>query len=204
MFGHNKNVEIEETAEAEIIEKLYNDYKTVMYKEAYRILKDVGLAEDAVHQSFVKIIKNLPKMNIKDENKTRNLLLIIARNTAIDIYKNRLYLNQNSNSLDFELDEEDSGPIDFVEPSKVVIDRETINIVVEAIKKLPEIYRDVLLLEKVHGNTKEEIAELLNISYETTKKRSLRARKMLAESLEREELKWYEEWIFRWNTRKNN
>lgn len=204
MFGHNKNVEIEETAEAEIIEKLYNVYKTVMYKEAYRILKDVGLAEDAVHQSFVKIIKNLPKMNIKDENKTRNLLLIIARNTAIDIYKNRLYLNQNSNSLDFELDEEDSGPIDFVEPSKVVIDRETINIVVEAIKKLPEIYRDVLLLEKVHGNTKEEIAELLNISYETTKKRSLRARKMLAESLEREELKWYEEWIFRWNTRKNN
>lgn len=189
MFGHNKNVEIEEATETEIIEKLYNVYKTVMYKEAYRILKDVGLAEDAVHQSFVKIIKNLPKMNIKDENKTRNLLLIIARNTAIDIYKNRLYLNQNSNSLDFELDEEDSGPIDFVEPSKVVIDRETINIVVEAIKKLPEIYRDVLLLEKVHGNTKEEIAELLNISYETTKKRSLRARKMLAESLEREELK---------------
>ena len=45
------------------------------------------------------------------------------------------------------------------------------------------------MLEKVYGNTREEIAELLNISYETTKKRSLRARKMLAEALEREDLK---------------
>lgn len=76
-----------------------------------------------------------------------------------------------------------------MEPSKIVIDKETVNKVTKAIGDLPEIYRDVLLLEKVYGNTREEIAELLNISYETTKKRSLRARKMLAEALEREDLK---------------
>lgn len=187
MFGHNNKTD--EENDVENIEKLYNKHKTMMYKEAYRILKDNPLAEDAVHQSFVKIMKNHKNIDFKDGNKTRNLLLIIARNTAIDIYKSRLYLNQNSNSLDFELNENDDAPVDYVEPSKVVIDKETINIVVKAIENLPEIYRDVLLLEKVHGNTKEEIAELLNISYETTKKRSLRARKMLAEALEREELK---------------
>ena len=35
-------------------------------------------------------------------------MVIICRNIALDIYKNRLYLNQNSNSLDFEIDEDDN------------------------------------------------------------------------------------------------
>ena len=187
MFGHNK----EEETDAEKVGEMYDRYKTMMYREAFKILKDDGLAEDTVHQSFLKLMNNIEKIDIHEENKTRNLLIIIARNTAIDIYKKRLYLNQNSNSLDFELGEDDEGPVDYVEPSKIVIDKETVNKVTKAIGDLPEIYRDVLLLEKVYGNTREEIAELLNISYETTKKRSLRARKMLAEALEREDLKWY-------------
>ena len=187
MFGHNK----EEESDVDKIGVMYDKYRIMMYKEAFKILKDDGLAEDTVHQSFLKLMNNIEKIDIHEENKTRNLLIIIARNTAIDIYKKRLYLNQNSNSLDFELGEDDEGPIDYVEPSKIVIDKETVNKVTKAIGDLPEIYRDVLLLEKVYGNTREEIAELLNISYETTKKRSLRARNMLAEALEREDLKWY-------------
>lgn len=185
MFGHNND----EESDTDKIEKMYYKYRLTMYKEAFRILKDTGLAEDSVHQSFLKLMNNMKKIDTHEENKTKNLLIIIARNTAIDIYKKRLYLNQYSNSLDFEIDEDDEGPVDYVEPSKIIIDKETINKLKMAIGELPEIYRDVLLLEKVYGNTREEIAELLNISYETTKKRSLRARKMLAEALEREELK---------------
>ena len=71
--------------------------------------------------------------------------------------------------------------------SKVIIDKETVNRVAECIDKLPPIYRDVILLEKLHHNTKEEIAKLLNINYETVRKRSLRARKMLIEALEKED-----------------
>lgn len=185
MFKRNKDAE----NNSDKIEKLYDKYKSLMYKEAYRILNDNGLAEDAVHQSFIKVMKNLDKINMKDETRTRGFLVIICRNTAIDIYKKRLYLNQNSNSLDFELDEDDDAPIDYVEPSKIIVDKETVNRIADAIGKLPEIYRDVLLLEKLHGNTKEEIAELLGVNYETVKKRSLRARKMLVDALEKEDLK---------------
>ena len=184
MFSRNKK----EISNAKKIETLYDKYKYLMMREANRILNDKCLAEDAVHQSFIKIMKNIEKINNDDETKTRSFLVIICRNTAIDIYKNRLYLNNNSNSLDYEIDDEDDvSAVDYREPSKIVIDKETVKRVATYIENLPAIYRDVLLLEKLHENTKEEIAELLNINYETVRKRSLRARKMLIEALEKEE-----------------
>lgn len=184
MFGRNKN----EESTSRKIERLYDKYKSIMFTEANYILKDTCLAEDAVQQSFMKIMNNTDKIDERNEGKTRNFLVIICRHAALDLYKKRLYLNRNADFLNFEFDdEEEECLIDFVEPSQVVIDKETVAKVAEYIENLPPIYRDVLLLEKLHNNTKEEIAELLGISYETVRKRSLRARKMLAEALEREE-----------------
>ena len=154
------------------IERLYDKYKFLMYKEANRILKDTCLAEDAVQQSFIKVMKNIDKIDENNEPKTRNFLVIICRHVALDLYKKRLYLNKNSEYLNFEINGEDEEiAIDYYEPSQLLIDKETVSKVAEHIYKLPPIYRDVLLLEKVHGNSKEEIAELLGISYETVRKR---------------------------------
>ena len=43
-------------------ERLYHTYKPVMAGVAYNILKDKYLAEDAVHQSFIRVINNLQKL----------------------------------------------------------------------------------------------------------------------------------------------
>lgn len=169
------------------IERLYDKYKALMYREANIILNDACLAEDAVHQSFIKIMKNLDKIDEEAEGRTRNFLVIICRHAALDLYKKRLYLNRNPDNSNFEFEEEEEIQIDYNEPSQIIIDKETVARLTEEIEKLPPIYKDVLLLEKLHNNTKEEIAELLGIKYETVRKRSLRARKMLTEALEREE-----------------
>ena len=50
---------------AQKVERLYQKYKNLMYHEAFQILKDHAQAEDAIHQSFVKIMANLDKV---DEN----------------------------------------------------------------------------------------------------------------------------------------
>ena len=167
------------------IEALYQKYKRLMYREAYRILNDAALTEDAIQQSFMKVMANMHKIGEVDDNRTRNYLVIICRNTAIDMQKEKLYLNEDMNCIDYENDEE-TELIDFVEPSEIVISKETINRVTKAIGELPDIYRDVILLEKVYHYSKEEMATLLNVNYETIKKRSLRARKMLADVLEKE------------------
>ena len=39
-----------------LVERLYRDHKSLMFQIAFRILNDVSLAEDAVHQSWSDII----------------------------------------------------------------------------------------------------------------------------------------------------
>ena len=50
------------------VEKLYYTYRNFMYDEAYAILNDQSLAEDAVSEAFVRIIKNLDKIKIEIYN----------------------------------------------------------------------------------------------------------------------------------------
>ena len=41
---------------------LYETYRHLMMKVALNVLKDTFLAEDAVHESFIKIAKNMEKI----------------------------------------------------------------------------------------------------------------------------------------------
>ena len=68
------------------LERLYNKYKNEMFYAANNILQDRQLAEDAVHQTFIKIYDILYKIDENNCRKTRNFLVIICRNISIDMY----------------------------------------------------------------------------------------------------------------------
>ena len=157
------------------IELLYNTYKRLMYKEAFDILKEKGLAEDAVHQSFVKILKYRDDIGEIEDIKTKNFLMVVCRNSAINLY--------NQNKKDDKIYLDDDKNVDKEDTTGIVIDHESVRKVVGAIEELPVIYRDTLLLEKVHGYNANEISELLDISVEAVYKRSSRARNLLIKAL---------------------
>ena len=69
------------------MERLYREYRTPMFRIALAILRDEGLAEDAVQQSFLKIFQNFEKIDRTDCNKTRSFIVILMKNTAIDLYR---------------------------------------------------------------------------------------------------------------------
>ena len=71
------------------MEKLYLEYRSPMYRVALSVLRDEGLAEDAVQQSFLKIFQNFDKLDLSDCNKTKSFIVILVRNTAIDLYRKR-------------------------------------------------------------------------------------------------------------------
>jgi DNA-directed RNA polymerase specialized sigma subunit, sigma24 homolog len=68
-------------------EEIYNTYKKQMYYTANNILKDSHLAEDAVHNAFLRIINNLEKIQDINSHKTKGLIVIIVKNASIDIYR---------------------------------------------------------------------------------------------------------------------
>ena len=66
---------------------------------AFEVLKDDALAEDAVQDAFVKIIKHLDDLGEIKCHKTKSFIVIIVRNSAIDILrkeKRQMYINLES------------------------------------------------------------------------------------------------------------
>lgn len=69
------------------IENLYHNYHRLMMYIAREILKDQEKAEDAVSQTFIKIIDNLQKFSFEDCNKTKGLIGILVRNICYDMLR---------------------------------------------------------------------------------------------------------------------
>ncbi len=167
-------------------ERLYSQYKYLMYSEAIKILQDKHLAEDAVQQSFIKIIKNLHKIEENNCPRTRNFLVIICVNVAKSIYRKSLYLNKQDYMVeDIDTDTSDTAK----DPLNILIDKDSVEQIAKAIERLSSIYRDILLLKQAYGYSLKEIAELVEIPEETAKKRLARARKILSQVLEKEGIK---------------
>ena len=59
--------------EQEKFDQLYNAYSKLMYYIAFDVLKDEGLAQDAVQDAFVRLLKNIRKL------RCRMLLLIFLK-----------------------------------------------------------------------------------------------------------------------------
>ncbi|MBQ6211654.1 MAG: hypothetical protein IJJ57_02015, partial [Ruminococcus sp.] len=49
--------------ETEKLKKLYSIYEQPMYRIAYAVLHDEGLAEDAVSEAFIRIMRKLSKFS---------------------------------------------------------------------------------------------------------------------------------------------
>lgn len=70
-------------------ESLYLAYRGLMYHVAYHILKNPQDAEDAVHQSFVKLAEHMATIPDGPCPRTRNLVVTVAERKAIDLYRSR-------------------------------------------------------------------------------------------------------------------
>lgn len=152
-------------------EEMYLKYRKQMKRIAFKILGDDGLAEDAVHNAFLKVISNFDKFNEIDCQETKNLIVIIIRSVSIDMYRKR---NREFEKTDI-LDKEISTETDF---SAVQVET-----VLKAIEALPEIYSDILLLKIEYGYRDKVIAEILGTNVNTVSKRLQRARKQLEQQL---------------------
>ena len=69
-------------SEQEKFKQLYETYHRLMHWEAQRVLQDRQLAEDAVQESFLRMIKNFHKIGEISCPQTKRFVVIIVRNAA--------------------------------------------------------------------------------------------------------------------------
>lgn len=80
---------IEDAEDKTKFEQLYHRYKRMMYGIALQMTNDPGEAEDAVHDSFVKILRHLSKIQDVADRQTAAFLAIVLRNTVLDMLQRK-------------------------------------------------------------------------------------------------------------------
>lgn len=162
------------------IENLYHTYNGLMLKIAFDILNDYDLANDALHNAFLKIVRHLDKLDENSCHKTKAYMVLVIESISKNMYNKRK--RQNSTSYD-ELEDNISDSKNFEDD---ISSKLTVEYVYKKIELLPEIYKEVLTLKFVNDLTDKEIAEILEISNSATRKRLERAKVKLTELLNKE------------------
>ena len=162
-------------------ERLYEKYKSLMYREAYKILKNKQEAEDAVMTAFVRIINNLHKIDEKNHKATMAFLVRICVNVAKSRIKNISNQLNNEESVEENIENPDTTYI----PHEFIISQETNNTLKEIICSLKPVYQEVILLRYYSDFSVLEISEVLDEKTDTVKKRLLRAKKIIAKEYEK-------------------
>ncbi len=155
---------------------LYEKYRYLMFKIARNILRDPYLAEDAVHDAFVHIAKNMNKIGEIESLYTKRYLVTVAKNAAIDLYRRQNRQRKQEMFVD-ELGE-NQLPVTYMHT-----DLE--NNLLDILKDLPPKYRDIFLLKYSSHMSNSEIAQLLEIREGTVRQRIFRGKQLIEDALKK-------------------
>ncbi len=161
---------VETEEEKNLVEFIYNEYRQLMFKTAVSILHNSELAEDAVHDAFLRVIKNLNKFRSYSCNENVSYLVIIVRGIALNMLKH--------SSKTEELDENTPSSEDVEAEAEIRLSYEN---VLENVRKLSPALKNVATLYYAHRLTEKEISEMLDMNINTVRVSLMRARKILRE-----------------------
>lgn len=155
--------------EKELIAQLYNAYKQFMYNISMSLLGKKEDAEDAVQDSFVRIIKNLDKIQNPYSRKTKSYITVITKNICFD----KLKKQQNMQKIyqDGKVYEDDSA-----QQAEIDITYEKI---IKNMKQLSPQLKNIAFLYYVQQLPTKDIAEMLDIEPNTVHVYLSRIRKSL-------------------------
>ncbi|MCF8296900.1 MAG: sigma-70 family RNA polymerase sigma factor [Saprospiraceae bacterium] len=153
-------------------ELLYKRYASKMLGVCIRYFKSIEEAEDALQEGFIKVFSNLK--NFRSEGSFEGWIRKIMVNTALNNYRSnqKHYFHTDIE----EIQEQFSGDSMFNE-------NYSCEQLLKMIQDLPTGYRLVFNLFEIEGYSHKEIAEMLNISTNTSKSQLLKARNVLKNKL---------------------
>ena len=155
--------------------QLYNKYAPMLMAICMRYARNEEDAEDILHDSFVKILTNIDKV---DENWAYvGWMKTIVVNTAINAYRDKLKAGVN-----VDIDEMQEVIEDVRMEQSDFLSRE---LLLKCISELPEGYRTVFNLYEIDGYSHLEITKMTGISYSTVRSQLFKAKRALKKKIEK-------------------
>ncbi|WP_407271287.1 RNA polymerase sigma factor [Radiobacillus sp. PE A8.2] len=152
----------------------YEEHSASIFKYICMMTHDYQLAEDLTHDTFIKAYKYFDSFEGKASPKT--WLFRIAHNVTIDYIRKQKPLNFLKEII---FSKGDAGP----SAEEMVEIKENSKELYEALSKLNQSYREVIILRKIKGFSIQETKEILNWSESKVKTTLYRALPALEEQL---------------------
>ena len=159
----------------EALEELFQRYRAVAYRVAYRLLGQEADALDAVQDGFVKALTHLSAFQGRSSFKT--WLLRVVSNAALDLGRQRG--RRELRSLDGLIAGDPDSPLTFDNPARRLERADLRQFIREALLSLSEVQRQTFILHADGGLSYREVAEALRISVGTVMSRLFYARQKL-------------------------
>lgn len=162
---------------------LYEKYEHLMLCTAREIVEDNYTAEDVVHDVFKKIAEHIQYIEWVKEPvsaNTKRYLYVMTRNKAIDHLRKEYRRSHIESSI--SLDEVELGEEQEM-PSLRELNDETI--IMEALHRLPDDYKNLFLLKYVECVDNKEIAKMFGMKEGTVRQKLARGKVMLRKELEK-------------------
>lgn len=160
--------------------KLYNQYCKAMLNVSMRYCQSQEEAEDALQEAFLKIFKNITTFEGRHEGSLTQWIKTIVVNSALSSHRKnkKHYFNEDISEMNIADEDGFMGNMD-AEESATSKEKQ----ILTAVQELPAGYRAVFNLYVVEGYSHREIADILEISENTSKSQLSKARKYLKVTL---------------------
>lgn len=163
-------------------EKLYHEYKTLVYTMALNYLQNSEDAEEVTQDIFVKVYHSLKDFNQKSSYKT--WIYRITINQCLDFIKRK---NSRKRFFIFGAkshnEQEYLNITTFEHPGILMENQEEAKILFETINTLTDKQKTAFLLSKLDGLSNPEIAEIMQLSISSVESLIFRAKAALQEKL---------------------
>lgn len=154
-------------------EEIYNHYKNLMMYIALKILKNQPLAEEAVHDAMLAILKVINEIEEVKSKKTYGLVVLICKRCSL----NKLKYEKRRNHEPAEVIEylvSETKAID-----DIVIDKIDFEEVSQEMRTISNTDYEIIILKYYYGYTYREIATRIDLKEAAARKRCERAKKYI-------------------------
>jgi RNA polymerase sigma-70 factor (ECF subfamily) len=166
-------------------DEIYDKYKSDVFRFAYYLTQDRGEAEDMFQEVWLRVIRYLPRREIRQDLKP--WLLTVVLNLHRDLLRKKrvrrmFFLDRTKHDIVAASLTEKSA-VSLSDPAERAERAARLRNINQAIARLPESQRRVFVLKEIEGLQQTEIAGLLGIPVGTVKSLMHRAVKKLQREL---------------------
>ncbi len=162
----------------DLFNTLYYTYSSKLYDLTIKIVENSEDAEDVLQDTYRKVYQSIKRFYDLDEDSTVKLLVVYARNTALDFLRKK---NRSCKTVALAFEESDDENIFEISdntglPEDILLNKELAETVALYVGRLSEIHKEVIMLKYKYGMSNKEIANVLRISETAVSSRLDRAK----------------------------